>query len=75
MARGDLRGVEKAARVAKAAAQNVSARRAYESALQLQMTASKGDLRAVQSASVDLEREVELLRIFLATLGDDECPP
>jgi len=73
MARGDLGAVEKAARLAKVAAQNVSAKRAYESALQLQMMARKGDWQAVQSAGVDLEREVELLRTFLAAVGDNEC--
>jgi len=74
MARGDLRAVEMTARLAKAAARNVSAKRAYESALQLEAMARKGDLQAVQIASVDLEREVELLRFFLTALGDDECP-
>ena len=73
MARGDLRAVEMTARLAKAAARNVSAKRAYESALQLEAMARKGDLQAVQIASVDLEREVELLRFFLTALGDDEC--
>jgi HPt (histidine-containing phosphotransfer) domain-containing protein len=73
MARGDLRAVEMTARLAKAAARNVSAKRAYESALQLEAMARKGDLPAVQRASVDLEREVELLRIFLATLTDNGC--
>jgi len=73
MARGDLRTVESAARLGQAAARNVSAKRAYESALQLEALARKGDLQAVQSASVDLEREVDLLRIFLAALSDNEC--
>ncbi len=73
VARGDLRAVETAARVAKAAAQNVSARRAYEAALELVMSARNGDLQAAQMASVEWEREVELLRIFLATLGESEC--
>jgi hypothetical protein len=35
--------------------------------------ARMGDVPAVQRASVDLEREVELLRIFLAALSDNEC--
>jgi hypothetical protein len=73
MARGDLCTVEKTACLAKAAARNVSAKRAFESALQLEAMVRKGDLPAVQRASVDLEREVELLRIFLATLSDEEC--
>jgi HPt (histidine-containing phosphotransfer) domain-containing protein len=75
MARGDLCTVEKTARLAKSAARNVSAKRAYESALQLEAVARKGDLQAVQSASMDLEREVELLRFFLSALGNDECFP
>ena len=73
MARGDLRAVEMKARLAKVAARNVSAKRAYESALQLEAVARQGNLQAVQIASVDLEREVELLRVFLATLSDSEC--
>jgi len=73
MAWGDLRTVETTARLAKAAARNVSAKRAYESALQLEAMARMGDVPAVQRASVDLEREVELLRIFLAALSDNQC--
>jgi HPt (histidine-containing phosphotransfer) domain-containing protein len=73
MARGDLRTVESAARLGQAAARNVSAKRAYESALQLEALARRGDLPAVESAGVDLEREVELLRFFLAALLDKEC--
>jgi len=72
MAQGDLRAVEMKARLAKAAAQNVSAKRTYESALQLEAMAREGDLPAVQSAGVDLEREVELLRLFLAALSGNE---
>ncbi len=70
---GDLRTVETTARLAKAAARNVSAKRAYESALQLEAMARMGDLPSVQRASLDLEREVEMLRIFLAALSDTEC--
>ena len=54
MARGDLHAVETAAHLAKVAAQNVAAKRAYESALQLEATARQGDLHAVQSASMEL---------------------
>ena len=42
MASGDLRAVETAARLAKVAAQNVSAKRAYESALQLEASGAQG---------------------------------
>jgi hypothetical protein len=74
ISRGDLRAVETSARLAKAAARNVSARRAYESALQLHTSACKGDLQAAQSAITSLEREVEMLRFCLATLEDECCP-
>ncbi len=74
MARGNLLAVEKTARLAKAAAQNVSARRAYASALRLEAMARKGDLQAAQAASADLEREVEMLRLFLAALGENKRP-
>lgn len=72
LTRGDLPTVEKTARLAKAAARYVSARRAYEAALKLEAVAGKRDLPATQAASVDLEREVELLRLFLDTLLVDE---
>ena len=75
LARGDLCAVETTARLAKAAARNVSARRAYASALKVETMAGKGDLQGVQSASVDLEAEVELVRSFIAALGDDGCFP
>ncbi len=75
LARGDLWAVETTARLAKAAARYVSAKRAHESALQLEASAGKGDLRAAQSAGTELEREVDLLRNFLATLGSVECSP
>jgi HPt (histidine-containing phosphotransfer) domain-containing protein len=68
LARGDLDAVETTARLAKAAARNVSARRTYASALQLQTMASKGDLQAAQLASVILEQEVETLQLALSTL-------
>jgi HPt (histidine-containing phosphotransfer) domain-containing protein len=61
------------ARLAKAAARNVSAKRAYESAQQLETLAVKGDLQAAQGAIASLEREVEMLRHFLATLGAGDC--
>jgi HPt (histidine-containing phosphotransfer) domain-containing protein len=70
MSRGDLQAIESTAHLAKAAARNVSARRAYESALQLEAMARQGDMHAVQGALVSLEQEVELLRILLAALGD-----
>jgi hypothetical protein len=74
VSRGDLRAVETGARLAKAAARNVSAKRAYECALQLYTMACKGDLQAALNAIAALEREVEMLRFCLATLADDLCP-
>src|SRR5271166_2272748 len=72
MARGNLGAVERTARLAKAAARNVSAKMAYASALQLEAMARKGDLGAAHIASADLEREVDMLRIFLGTLEGNE---
>ncbi len=72
MARGDLRAVEMTARLAKAAAQNVAAKRAYASALQLETIAGQGDSFAAQGAMASLEREVEMLQFFLSTLGEDD---
>jgi hypothetical protein len=73
MARGDLRAVEISARLAKAAARNISARRAYESALQLHALACKGDMQAAWSAIASLEREVEMLLSCLSALTEDAC--
>ena len=73
MSREDLPAVQAMARLAKAAAPNVSARRAYESALELEMMACKGDLPAAREGVASLEREVEILQHFLATLEDDRC--
>jgi hypothetical protein len=74
MVRGDLPAVKTTARLAKAAARNVSARRAYESALQLEAMAGKGDLQAAQEALASLEGEVEILQFFLATLESPTNP-
>lgn len=66
MARADLGAVETAARLAAAAAQYISARRAYEAAWQLKTLAGAGKWRAAQEAMTNLEREVETLQSFLA---------
>jgi HPt (histidine-containing phosphotransfer) domain-containing protein len=68
MAMGDLRAVERTARLAKAAARNVSAKRAYDSAAQLETLIGKRDLPAAQRASTTLEQEVEKLQLVLSTL-------
>jgi hypothetical protein len=73
VSRGDLRAVATSARLAKAAARNVAAKRAYECALQLCATACKGDLQAARNAIAALEQEVEMLRFCLATLADELC--
>jgi HPt (histidine-containing phosphotransfer) domain-containing protein len=70
MARGDLRTVEKRARLAKAAARNVSARRTYDCALELETMTGKGDLRASEEAIARLEHEAKLLQSALSTLGN-----
>ena len=74
MARKDLHTVETTARLAKAAARNVSAKRAYESAEELETMACKGDFPAAKGAVASLEQEVELLQSFLATVGNSDCP-
>lgn len=74
VSRGDLGAVEIGARLAKAAALNVSAKRAYKCALQLYRIACKRDLQAALSAIAALEQEVEMLRFRLAALVDDPCP-
>jgi len=73
MSRGDLRTVEASARLAKSAARNVSAKRAYECALQLETAASRGDLVDAQGAMEKLEREAEMLCFYLGMVGDGSC--
>ena len=65
MAMGDLTAVQRATRLAKAAARSVAASRAYESALQLEAVTIRGDLSAAQRASASLEQEVERLQSVL----------
>lgn len=73
MAVGDLPAVERAARLARAAAHYVSAKRAYDSAAQLAMMTGTGDMRAAQRASASLEQEVEKLRVVLPSLVNSGC--
>jgi len=68
LAAGDLAGVEASARLAKTAAEYVSARRTHESALQLQTLAHRGDLPGAQRATVHLEKEVAKLQWVLSNL-------
>ena len=68
MAKGDLRAVETRARLAKAAARNVSASRTYECAREIEAMTAKGDLPAAQEAMAKLEEEATLLRLALSTL-------
>ena len=65
--RGNLSAVGMTARLAKAAARNVSAKRAYESAVKLEAMAAIGNLEAARGASKSLEREVERLQAVLPT--------
>lgn len=70
---GDLPAVERTARLAKAAARNVSAKRAYDSAVQLETLIGMRDLPAAQRASTTLEQEVETLQTVLSTLELSLC--
>jgi HPt (histidine-containing phosphotransfer) domain-containing protein len=69
IARGDVRGVETRARLAKAAARNVSASRTYECALEIEAMTAKGDLLAAQEAIAKLEEEATLLQLALSTIA------
>jgi hypothetical protein len=69
---GDLRTVEARARLAKAAARYVAARRAYECAQQVETLTGKGDLQATQKAIASLEREAQLLQSALSMIGNSE---
>jgi hypothetical protein len=73
VSRRDLRAFAASARLATAAARNVSAKRAYECALQLCSLACKGDFQAARSGIALLEREVEMLCTCLATVEADVC--
>ena len=73
MAAGNLATVLRAARLAKAAARNISARRAYESASRLEEFLTSGDLQASQKASTRLEHEVELLQSVQPAFASAEC--
>jgi len=68
MAQSDLYEVGAKARLAVAAARYVSARRTYEAARGLESIAAKEDWEGAREAMVNLEREVEILQFFLATL-------
>jgi HPt (histidine-containing phosphotransfer) domain-containing protein len=73
LAMGDFRAVERTARLAKAAARNVSAKRAYDSAVELETLIVMKDLPAAQRASTTLEQEVERLQTVLSTLEKSAC--
>jgi len=73
LAAGDLGAVERTTRLVKAAARNVSAARAYESASRLEAAAHAGQLAAAREAGVQLAQEVERLKAALATLGKSAC--
>jgi HPt (histidine-containing phosphotransfer) domain-containing protein len=77
LATGDLGTVEADARLAKAAAEYVSAKRAQESALLLEKAAGQGDLQGAQRAIAQLDKEVVKLQAVLATFRHskafDQC--
>jgi len=73
IARGDLRAVGKSARLAKAAARNVSGKRAFESALRLETLVGQGNLPGARRVSADLEREAKQLQLALAKLRNSRC--
>jgi hypothetical protein len=73
MAMGNLYVVRKGARLAQAAARDVSARRTYESARQLEMMIAMGDLPAVLRAQARLEQEVEKLQSVLPAFVESAC--
>jgi len=66
----DLHAVRTTARLATAAAQYLSAKRTYEAARQVETIAGKEDWKGAREAVANLEREVETLQIFLASLDD-----
>jgi len=66
VASGNLRAVEKSARLVKAAANNISAKKVSESAHCLEVAAREGSLHAAREASTSLEREVGRLTPHLA---------
>ena len=68
LAVGDLRAVGKNARLARAAAEYVSARETYKSALQLESMVGMEDFQGVQRATASLEQEVKRLQLVLSEL-------
>ena len=70
LAGGDLQAVEKSAHLMKVAAQSVSAKGAYETALVLETRARYGELGGAQQASQRLEEEIGELKPALAALGN-----
>jgi HPt (histidine-containing phosphotransfer) domain-containing protein len=69
LAAGDLAAVESGARLAKTAAESVSAGRVYMSALQLQMMSMQRNLEGAKQVSRNLEGEVAKLRPVLSMMG------
>ena len=70
LAAGQLRIVEKSARLVEAAARNISAKKVCESARCLQTLAHQGALDSARSAGVSLEHEVEELMPHLSIVND-----
>ena len=75
LAAGNHRALATDARVAKTAAEYVSAGRAYMAALQLQMMALNRDWDGARQAATNLEGEVAKLQTALSTFTNSNSPP
>jgi len=74
LAVGDLHSVTENVQLAKMAAEYVSAKRAYDSAVHLELMAGKLDIHGAQQASAQLELEVERLQSVLSAFKAVEDP-
>jgi len=70
----DSRALERAAHVLKGSVSNLSARVAFEAAVNLERMSRKGDLTRAEEACAALEREIERLRPALAALRRGDTP-
>ena len=68
LAEGNLHAVERSARLVKAAANNVSAKKISESASTLEIIAHEGALEAARAACATLEGEVVKITPYLTPL-------
>ena len=68
--KGDLRGIEKGARLVRAAAESVLAERTYEAAIQLEMAARRGRTEGIPEVFLRLQWELERLKPALAAFAE-----